>query len=85
MISSTGLRPHSAAPVATPVIAASLMGVLSTRGAPYFLHQAAGHAESSASRDIFTQQIHRGIARHFLVERSTQNVDEAVHHDAGSA
>ena len=34
MISSTGRRPDCAAPIATPVIAASLIGVLITRSAP---------------------------------------------------
>src|SRR5882672_8892968 len=36
MISSTGLRPQSAAPVASPVMAASLMGVFRTRDGPCF-------------------------------------------------
>ncbi len=34
MISSTGRMPDCAAPIATPVIAASLIGVLITRAAP---------------------------------------------------
>ena len=34
MISSTGRRPDWAAPIATPAIAASLIGVLSTRSRP---------------------------------------------------
>ncbi len=34
MISSTGRRPDCAAPIATPVIAASLIGVLITRSVP---------------------------------------------------
>ena len=34
MISSTGRSPDCAAPIATPVIAASLIGVLITRSAP---------------------------------------------------
>ncbi len=34
MISSTGRIPDCAAPIATPVIAASLIGVLSTRALP---------------------------------------------------
>jgi hypothetical protein len=57
MISATGTRPSIAAPIAAPTIAASEIGVSSTRSRPYFVDSPAvgpdapGSAMSSPSRN----------------------------------
>ena len=63
-------------------MAASLMGVLRTRYGPVLLRQTLGDAERTAGRNVLAQQVHRRVARQFLVERAAQNFDEGVLHSA---
>ena len=70
MISITGFNPLIAAPTAAPAIAASEIGVSSTRPAPNRSLQAATGAEGAAALgDVLANQDDRRVFRHRVGER----------------
>ena len=69
MISSTGRSPDWAAPTATPVIAASLIGVLSTRSVPNSSASPAVAVYGPPSATSSPSTITRSSAAHRLRER----------------
>ena len=68
MISSTGRRPDWAAPIATPVIAASLIGVLRTRSVP----------NSSASPAVAVYGPPSATSSPITITRSSARIARAV-------
>ena len=64
MISSTGRMPDCAAPIATPVMAASLIGVLITRSRAELLGEAGGRGVRPALGDVLAQHEHALVGSH---------------------
>ena len=58
MISATGSIPSMAAPIAAPTIAASEMGVSSTRSCPYFVDNPAVGSGGAGIGDVLAEQKH---------------------------
>ncbi len=68
MISTTGLSPAVAAPMASPMTVPSLIGVLTIAIDAEFFRQSFGDAERTAEGDVFAEDIHRRVAAHLFGE-----------------
>ena len=44
------------------------------------IRETARHAERTANRHVLAEQVHGRVAFHFLVERTTENLDEGGAH-----
>ena len=69
MISSTGRRPDCAAPIATPVIAASLIGVSITRPRAELLREPGGRRVRAALGDVLAEHEDALVGAHRRRER----------------
>ena len=69
MISTTGRSPDCAAPIATPQIAASLIGVLRTRSGAELLGEPRRRAPRAAFGDVLAEHEHARVGPHRLGER----------------
>ena len=72
MISATGSIPSMAAPIAAPTIAASEIGVSSTRSWPYFVERPAVGPDAPGIGDVLTEQKHPVVGLQRLVEREVE-------------
>ena len=74
MISATGSRPSIAAPTAAPTIAASEIGVSSTRSWPYFVDSPAVGSGRAGIGDVLAEQEHPVVGPQCLVEREVERL-----------